>query len=1357
VLLLSGCGGSSPTDQAGDPSATALATIPAGEVSSLRPATDRSLVPVLHQAKTGRARAAVRLGEDATRPFSVAEPDSGVAVTVRLASARPVPPRVERGNVIYENALGMGSHLVHRPARNGTEDHLVFPARPDQEEARYVMDVRRVPGIRLVEGSRTLELLDRDGAPRLRMSPPHALDARGVRADASVALEGCRFDTDPRAPWGRPVTDPGASECSLVVRFHAETYPAVLDPHWSTTEDMAVRRGGHSASKLADGRVLIAGGEPGDSRPWKETEIFDPTTGTWAAGAPMNVARASHAATPLLDARILFVNGYTESYEGQSSAEMWDPVTQIFTKLGPPPFSGYSHATALLDDGDVLFVGGFSELEAAVFHLATKTFSKMPLPGTWWESTLAKLPDGRVLVAGSDDGTTEIYDPGTSTFEKGPSTEESHEAGRMVALPDGRVLLVGGGVHFPTHQAVDVLPPPYTAWISLPPLSVARMEHRLSLTDDGRVLVTGGQGVMMNDDGQAIGIAECELVDVDASQILPAGILFVPRYAHTATELDSGALLIAGGFRSFRDATSSVLLCADGACLEGCKDDGECQAPESCVDGTCVGPLGNGNPCEAPAGCQSGFCAHGICCDQACDGPCVTCEDIDMDLGISGHCGPVAEGLDPYDGCDASGDPCGPDGVCGGAGVCRKVAPEYTACGDGTISCLLDRYIGAPACDGKGQCASVSSISQDCFPYGCEGTACETACSTTSPCAAGYDCVGGKCQAPLGASCATDGDCVSGHCSGGACCESACILPCETCSAKAGLPAGSCHIVAAGQVGQGCGKDECAPGCDGIHREVCTPAAPDGTSCGIGTCAEDAVARRLTCRGGECKVQTTSCSPYRCGGNGSCTTTCTKNLDCAASSVCFQERCVEVPGCLLENRSIDANGYAKTCGHFRCRDGQCLSACASDDDCMPGAGCVEGACKLDDPGSGGAPDAGAAGASSTPDTQPRFSVHGDGRGSCTCETGRSPRPGLSLLVAAAGIVLASRRRTSRIRPGTPPAMQVTRTVRFFYFSRGAPQHSAPLARPPAVARGMHVLWRIPVRAARHGCDGGRGQHADCRDAKHAAGPGSSGELERGPEDGSIVTEHANDRQHVRAKELDATDVRPPNDVDRASRAATGEPRPAGKHPRKAAERFRQPERPAVEREKPTRDLGGGIDRPPAELVEEGFRLERVMCGGARGVERCRRIVCVEAIAELRQITLRKLIRLGAVDDAPVAACIVKGVALPGREPATRIRRYLRGGGRPRTEATRRSRAPRFSRRRRGEEDEPIGGAAHEHPVHAPGEASGHHRRHADDGTARPPERDGRDGRRCDEGRKPPGKPGHRGPGGNGIETRQPGA
>ena len=97
---------------------------------------------------------------------------------------------------------------------------------------------------------------------------------------------------------------------------------------------MKTAREFHTATLLTNGTVLVAGGftrrrEAGagsDYQVLAAAEIFDPALGHWSAAAPMTSPRRFHTATALANGKVLVAGGQRE--DGTlSSAELYDPDT----------------------------------------------------------------------------------------------------------------------------------------------------------------------------------------------------------------------------------------------------------------------------------------------------------------------------------------------------------------------------------------------------------------------------------------------------------------------------------------------------------------------------------------------------------------------------------------------------------------------------------------------------------------------------------------------------------------------------------------------------------------------------------------------------------------------------------------------------------------------------------------------------------------------------------------------------------------------------------------------------------------------------------------------------------------------
>lgn len=197
------------------------------------------------------------------------------------------------------------------------------------------------------------------------------------------------------------------------------------------TGSMRLARGRHASTTLADGRVLVTGGETpqgSSSTLTTTTELYSPATGTFTDGPAMNVPRFNHSAVRLDDGRVLVVGG-----NGLRSAEVYSPTTSSFTRVGDMSVAhGLGHVAVKLPDGRVLVVGGDATLNiqptavADLFDPATNTFtavSPMSVPRMQHFAVLG--PDGKVIVGGGRTtggdplATTEIYDPATRAFSAG--------------------------------------------------------------------------------------------------------------------------------------------------------------------------------------------------------------------------------------------------------------------------------------------------------------------------------------------------------------------------------------------------------------------------------------------------------------------------------------------------------------------------------------------------------------------------------------------------------------------------------------------------------------------------------------------------------------------------------------------------------------------------------------------------------------------------------------------------------------------------------------------------------------------------------------------------------------------------
>src|SRR5215471_15230103 len=93
----------------------------------------------------------------------------------------------------------------------------------------------------------------------------------------------------------------------------------------------------HTATLLADGRVLVAGGF-GNVDPLATAELYDQSTGVWSRTGSLVVGRSGHTATLLSNGKVLVAGGTNVVME-LSEAELYDPVGGVWT-----PTASMNHA-----------------------------------------------------------------------------------------------------------------------------------------------------------------------------------------------------------------------------------------------------------------------------------------------------------------------------------------------------------------------------------------------------------------------------------------------------------------------------------------------------------------------------------------------------------------------------------------------------------------------------------------------------------------------------------------------------------------------------------------------------------------------------------------------------------------------------------------------------------------------------------------------------------------------------------------------------------------------------------------------------------------------------------------------------
>ena len=251
-------------------------------------------------------------------------------------------------------------------------------------------------------------------------------------------------------------------------------------------------------AEMGNGTVMTMSGLDGQGQVAMNSEMFNPTTKTWAEGPAHGFP--TYPATFLTESGQLFFTGSNSGY-GPSTAAwrapgFWNVTTNLFRPVPgiPDPQNLETSASVLLPPAQkqqimVLGGGGVGQSDSATARTA---LIDIAAPNPQWVRgpnlaeptrypTTVLLPDDNVLVTGgsryyrgmrgSDNRDTRIYDVATNSFSWAANSitgRDYHSGG--ILLPNGSVLTLGGNPLFGSkddtspqtfNQEIDVYFPPY--------------------------------------------------------------------------------------------------------------------------------------------------------------------------------------------------------------------------------------------------------------------------------------------------------------------------------------------------------------------------------------------------------------------------------------------------------------------------------------------------------------------------------------------------------------------------------------------------------------------------------------------------------------------------------------------------------------------------------------------------------------------------------------------------------------------------------------------------------------------------------------------------------------------------------
>jgi TATA-box binding protein (TBP) (component of TFIID and TFIIIB) len=355
-----------------------------------------------------------------------------------------------------------------------------------------------------------------------------------------------------------------AVACAALAMVASVPSAAQAADGWSPAASMSTVRTGHTATVLASGKVLVAGGFVNyDTGYSGSAELYDPVRGTWSPAASMREARGNHTATVLTNEKVLITGGDIHDASGEpltASAELYDPVTDTWSSAASLGEVRSGHTATLLANGKVLVTGGGGSYDVELGHGFPRSAELYdPVSDTWSPTasmtrardglTATLLASGKVLVTGgisggngSDDAASaELYDPPSGTWSPATSMHTRRYGHVATLLASGKVLVTGGYTDVDVTASAELYDPVHDAWSPVAGMSTPRESHTATVLASGKVLVSGG------DSGGSSLTASAELYEPVSRTWSPAASLGTPRSNHRATLLANGMVLVTGG------------------------------------------------------------------------------------------------------------------------------------------------------------------------------------------------------------------------------------------------------------------------------------------------------------------------------------------------------------------------------------------------------------------------------------------------------------------------------------------------------------------------------------------------------------------------------------------------------------------------------------------------------------------------------------------------------------------------------------------------------------------------------------------------------------------------------------------
>ena len=280
------------------------------------------------------------------------DPATGV---FSLTGSMAVPRRghvavlLPNGQVLVAGGLGESSAELFDPV-TGT----FSPTGPMAEDRLYATATLLAGGKVLVAGGSRL-----DGSDLVLLASAEVYDPASGTFSGTGDMNAARgLHTAVLLPGGTVFIAGGGTLSGLNT---AELYDPAAGTFTYTTGTMTTERSQHTATLLSDGTVLLTGGFRSSSATGHlaSAEVYDPTTEAFSPTGSMTARRALHTATRLASGDVLIAGGESVwDLEYPADGELYSQATTTFTLTGAMSTPRAMPTATLLLNGQVLIAGG---------------------------------------------------------------------------------------------------------------------------------------------------------------------------------------------------------------------------------------------------------------------------------------------------------------------------------------------------------------------------------------------------------------------------------------------------------------------------------------------------------------------------------------------------------------------------------------------------------------------------------------------------------------------------------------------------------------------------------------------------------------------------------------------------------------------------------------------------------------------------------------------------------------------------------------------------------------------------------------------------------------------------------------